>query len=190
MKKIIIIAVLFVSAYLTFVFSSGFTSVQKDGIQVLQKDLDMSIKPAKLSVTGTPLGNVSVAHDGRSISADSSFRDSYTNMNSPKETIKPGTIFTKRVYLRKKNGSKGNLEMLFAMIKREKGYFPAGGDWEYVSISYDKNTDYKKHPNGLLPANADDKMRGKISMCGDCHKAASGQDFVFTNSEDIKPQKN
>ncbi|MBI3520388.1 MAG: cytochrome P460 family protein [Bacteroidetes bacterium] len=180
MKKTIITLII-ASAYVVFVFASGFTVIQKDGIQTTQKDIDMSTTPVKLSVTGTPLGDVSIAHDGRDISADSSFRDSYTNMSLPKGEIKPGTIFTKRAYLRKSDGSKGNLEMIFAMIKQKKGYYPAGGDWEYISISPEKNTNYKVHPNGMLPQKVDNDARGKITFCGDCHKKASGSDFVFTN---------
>lgn len=181
MKKLKLIIAMIGFVYVASVYAFGFTIIQKDGVQTSQKDLDAAITPVKLSVTGTPLGDVSIAHDGRDISADSSFRDSYTNMSLPKGEIKPGTIFTKRAYLKKSDGSKGNLEMLFAMIKQKKGYYPAGGDWEYISISPEKNIDYKVHPNGMLPAKADDEMRGKISMCGDCHKAASGKDFVFTN---------
>lgn len=181
MKKIVIkVTLLIVSVYTVFVLASGF-AFNKNGAQTTQKDIDMSTIPVKLSVTGTPLGDVSIAHDGRDISADSSFRDSYTNMSLSKGAIKQGTIFTKRAYLRKKDKSKGNLEMLFTMIKHEKGYYPAGGDWEYISMPFDKNTDYKKHPNGMLPKKIDNQTRGKISMCGNCHKAASGKDFVFTN---------
>ena len=154
---------------------------------VSQKDLDSSTTPVKISVTGTPQGDVSISHDGRSVPPDSSFRDSYTNMSSPKRKIEPGTIFTKRAYVRKKDGSKGELAMLFAMIKRENGYYPHGGDWEYVSIPADKSTDYKTHPNGMLPDKADDKMRGKIEYCGSCHMRAGGNDFVFTN-DDLKPK--
>lgn len=175
MKKTIVITVI-IGFVLVFMFVSGFTQFQTS-----QTNLDMSTTPVKLSVTGTPLGDVSIAHDGRDISADSSFRDSYTNMSLPQGTIKVGTVFTKRAYVRKKDGSKGDLEMIFAMIKQKKGYFPAGGDWEYVSISYEKTTDYKKHPNGMLPQKVDNDSRGKISFCGDCHKKAVGNDFVFTN---------
>lgn len=180
MKKLIIAITLAGLVFTGSVITLGFK--QDKGIgKASQKDLDMSITPAKLSVTGTPLGDVSIAHDGRDISADSSFRDSYTNMRSPNETIKPGTIFTKRAYVKNKNGSKGNLEMIFAMIKREKGYYPAGGNWEYITIEFDKLNDYKLHPNGKLPQKIDDESRGKISFCTDCHKKASGKDFVFSN---------
>lgn len=167
--------------YVAVITAFGFAVIQKENVQTSQKEIDKSTTPVKLMVTGTPMGDVSIAHDGRDISADSSFRDSYTNISSSKGEIKPGTIFTKRAYLRKSDGSKGSLEMIFAMVKQKQGYYPAGGDWEYISISPEKNIDYKVHPNGMLPAEADDEMRGKIFMCGDCHKAASGKDFVFTN---------
>lgn len=181
MKKLKLIIATIGFVYAAFVCAFGFTIIQIDGVQTLQKDIDAATTPVKLSVTGTPLGDVSIAHDGRDISADSSFRDSYTNMSLPKGEIKPGTIFTKRAYLRKSDGSKGSLEMIFAMVKQKKGYYPAGGDWEYVSISPEKNIDYKIHPNGILPLTVDNDSRGKITFCGDCHKKASGNDFVFTN---------
>jgi len=189
MKKTLIVTVIIMSCYAVFVFVSGFISMDEEKIKTSQEDLDKSTTPVQLSVTGTAFGSLSVAHNGRNISADSTFRDSYTNMSSPQGLIKEGTVFTKRVYMKDKKGAKGNLEMIFAMIKREKGYFPSGGDWEYVMISYDKTTDYKMHPNGMLPATIDHEMRGKISSCGSCHIAAAGNDFIFTNSTDTKPKK-
>jgi hypothetical protein len=42
---------------------------------------------------------------------------------------------------------------VFAMIKREAGYFPAGGDWEYVVTL----------PDGRL------EDRGQIQQCARCH---------------------
>lgn len=181
MKKIIQTITTIGFLFLILISVFGFTFLKGGKVETLQKDLDMSTTSIKLSITGKPLGDVSIVHDGRDVSADSSFRDSYTNMNTPQEAIKIGSIFTKRVYLKKKDGTKGDLEMIFAMIKQEKGYFKEGGDWEYIMIPYEKNLDYKKHPNGILPKEIDDKMRGKIMSCIDCHSQAVGKDFVFTN---------
>jgi hypothetical protein len=51
---------------------------------------------------------------------------------------------------------------MFAMRKREPGFFTAGGDWEYLAIERD----------GLIVAS------GKLDACARCHAdAAAG--FVF-----------
>jgi hypothetical protein len=149
--------------------------------QTSQKDLDAATTKVKLMVTGEPYAEASISHDGRQVSADSSYRDVFTNLQSAQVKIKPGTIFTKLAYARKSDGTKGKLLMLFAMIKRDKGYFADGGDWEYATIPYDQNNDYKIHPNGMLPEKEDNVMRGKLTACGGCHKKAAGNDFVFTN---------
>jgi hypothetical protein len=50
----------------------------------------------------------------------------------------------------------------FAMEKREEGYFPAGGDWDYAVLGLD----------GMV------QQRGKLTFCARCHaEAPSG--FVF-----------
>ena len=50
------------------------------------------------------------------------------------------------------------------MVKREPGYDPAHGDWEYF---------YGESPQTLIS--------GKISNCVECHSQASGRDYVFGN---------
>lgn len=177
MKKSLLVFSLF-----AFGITIGLTFCNTATYTANQADLDKSVVSAIPGSTGKPYGEVSISHDGRDVSADSSIRDSYTNMNSAQGTIEPGTIFTKRAYSKKMDGSEGDLLMIFAMIKHEKGYYPDGGDWEYAKIAYDKSVDYTMHPNGILPGTTDDKMRGKISGCADCHSAAKGNDFVFTNS--------
>lgn len=181
MKRLILSLIIIGIFNLAMVAASKRGSTAKKSYKPSQNDIDMSTTPAKLGITGTSLGNLSIAHDGKEISPDSSIRDSYTNMSSAKEAIKPGTIFTKKVYERKKDGSKGKLLMIFAMIKREKGYDDKGGDWEYATLSFDKNTDFKKNPNGIFPSVSDNITRGKILYCGQCHLYASGKDFVFSN---------
>ncbi len=54
-------------------------------------------------------------------------------------------------------------ELLTAMIKHEKGYYPEGGDWEY-----------------LLLDGAATKIveRGKLQQCNACHQLYKGRDFV------------
>jgi hypothetical protein len=50
------------------------------------------------------------------------------------------------------------------MIKREPGYNPPAGDWEFAVASGE---------NGRIQA------RGKIENCTTCHLEKSGQDYVF-----------
>jgi hypothetical protein len=58
------------------------------------------------------------------------------------------------------DGSKGMLQVTFAMIKREEGYYPLGGDFEYVMMPNDGSNDYEVNPNGMLPADGSE-MRGQ-----------------------------
>jgi hypothetical protein len=50
----------------------------------------------------------------------------------------------------------------FAMIKRDPGFFPEGGDWEYVVLDAD----------GRL------EDRGKLALCARCHAEANA-DWVY-----------
>jgi len=54
-------------------------------------------------------------------------------------------------------------ELLTAMIKREVGYYPQGGDWEYLLI------------NGTA---TEVQERGKLDYCAGCHAPYKGDDFV------------
>ncbi len=56
----------------------------------------------------------------------------------------------------------GNEVGMFVMEKRQEGYFPGGGDWEYAVIGRD----------GRIEA------RGKLESCARCHAEAE-VDFVF-----------
>lgn len=51
-----------------------------------------------------------------------------------------------------------------AMIKREKGYDPDHGDWEYVYTTLGENPE---------------TQRGKISSCIACHRIKAEQDYLY-----------
>ena len=51
-----------------------------------------------------------------------------------------------------------------AMIKREAGYDPAHGDWEYV---------YGEYGDGGRV------QRGRLQSCIACHSKAAAQDYLF-----------
>jgi len=55
-------------------------------------------------------------------------------------------------------------ELLTVMIKRSPGYNPAVGDWEFAVVD-GKATSVQ--------------AEGKLANCAQCHKSASGSDYVF-----------
>lgn len=144
----------------------------------VQADLDASTNLFEKDITGKPYGDASVAHNGTSMPADSTFRDVYSNWSSKTDPIVKGSIITKHTFMMNPDGSKGKLQVTFAMIKRESGYYADGGDWEYVMMPYDDAVDYNAMSNGMLPTTIDDQMRGKLGMCAGCH-ASAGSDFLF-----------
>lgn len=52
------------------------------------------------------------------------------------------------------------------MIKREKGYYPESGDWEYAFVT-------------LFPEKKE--TRGRMAECADCHGQARDKDYLFRN---------
>ena len=148
-------------------------------ITATQAQLDASTTVVSQNLSGgTPFGNASISHNGTMLPTDSTLRDVYSNFTGA--TASPGSVMTKRVYMKNPNGSMGVLEVTFAMVKHEVGYWPAGGDWEYVEMPNMGTTNYTSNPNGMLPAAIDTMMRGKLAMCQSCHAAAPGNDFLFT----------
>ena len=153
----------------------------RDGVpafKATQTDLDKATNAEDLNVTGTKYGeDVSIPHNGMPISPDSTFRDIYSNL-LPQENINVGTIVTKSTFMKHADGSKGALQVTFAMIKREPGYFPTGGDFEYVMMPNDGSNDYEAHPNGMLPPESATEMRGQLGNCASCH-AKAGSSYLF-----------
>ncbi|HWC58120.1 MAG TPA: cytochrome P460 family protein [Verrucomicrobiae bacterium] len=71
-----------------------------------------------------------------------------------------GTVVLKEKF---SDPSATNTELFTAMVKRDKGFNPASGDWEYFVLSGDA----KKI-----------EQRGKIESCMNCHDAYESTDFV------------
>jgi hypothetical protein len=173
--------------FLTFLISFGLLScsndeddtVEQDPFVATQADLNAAITAADLGVSGTPYGeDVTVAHNGQPVSPDSTIRDIFMSSDNLSDDIDVGTIFTKHTYLKNEDGSKGALAVTFAMIKHEAGYYPDGGDWEYVVMPNDGSNDYDENPNGMLPAESATDMRGELANCASCH-SAGGENFLF-----------
>jgi hypothetical protein len=58
-----------------------------------------------------------------------------------------------------------------AMIKREAGYDPKHGDWEYVYATLGEQGSIE---------------RGRMKTCIDCHATAEKRDYLFRNWLDAK----
>ncbi len=90
-------------------------------------------------------------------------------------SLNPGTVWVTHVYTKQPNGSQGDLINVGVMVKHPTGYFPQGGDWEYILI--DPNSVTAQRPNGLVSAAT---FRGKETDCAACHSRA-GKNFIFSN---------
>lgn len=58
-------------------------------------------------------------------------------------------------------------ELLTVMVKRAKGFNPAGNDWEYMVVD---------------GAGTTVQSRGKLDSCNSCHSKKRETDFVFRHS--------
>jgi hypothetical protein len=58
----------------------------------------------------------------------------------------------------------GRLQGYAVMTKREAGYYPDGGDWEYEYVN-------------LRPERKE--TRGRLANCATCHASAKERDFLF-----------
>jgi hypothetical protein len=148
-----------------------------------QEDLNKSNKEVALNETGRKYGDASIPHGGSGLTTDDTYRDIYSTVGfKSSDASEVGTIYTKRTYLKNADGSKGDLLVTFAMAKREAGYYPDGGDWEYVMMPNDGTNDYNDNPNGALPPASASDMRGQLANCAGCHSQASN-DYLFSQSE-------
>ena len=123
-----------------------------------------------------------MAHAGPLVSdADSTIREVFSNKTSLDGSIAMGTIVTKNTYKKNADGSKGDLLLSFAMIKRELGYDDDNLNWEYIVTAYDETVDYEAHPFGALPDVSNTDVRGQLGSCIACHTGAMGSDYLFVN---------
>jgi hypothetical protein len=63
-----------------------------------------------------------------------------------------------------------DVEGVGGMLKRPRGYDPAGGDWEYFYFE-----------------RASEVESGKVGTCVECHRQAASRDYVFANWADRAP---
>jgi hypothetical protein len=88
----------------------------------------------------------------------------YTNL-APSSQFGVGSVLVKK-HVSTSSSAPGPI---FAMAKRDPGFFPEGGDWEYVVIDAD----------GRLEG------RGKLAACARCH-AEGNADRVFGLPQDAR----
>lgn len=175
MKRKQIFHYLLSAALAITLFSCSDKDDDEETFELTQSDLD-DVSNYILSFTS---GNF--AHGGPDgISPDSTIRDIFASIPDLSGSIPVGTIVTKNTYKKNPDGTKSDLFVSFAMVKRESGYYSDGGDWEYIKMPNDGSVDYNVHPFGMLPADGA-ITRGQLASCMGCHAGASGNDFLFVN---------
>ena len=117
------------------------------------------------TITGDTTSALGSAHEGTM-----GFREVFVNtagetvaLGKASYPFPEGSILVKEAY-KNSGGNKGALSNLTIMVKREAGYDPDNGDWEYLMTNAAKSI----------------QRQGPLDMCIGCHSAASSTDFVFT----------
>ncbi|HEV7396970.1 MAG TPA: cytochrome P460 family protein [Pyrinomonadaceae bacterium] len=82
-------------------------------------------------------------------------------MASPKPQFPEGSIIVREKFLKKDDA---NPDLLAVMIKRQKGFKSASGDWEYLLLEGDLSKV---------------RSRSATGVCNDCHLQQKAMDFVF-----------
>lgn len=135
------------------------------------------INTVSLASDTTITGNIfNVRNDG----SDKNIKDIYSNKPFDR-TVQTGDIFVIRNFLNE-DGQRGALDFVDVMVRREDGFNPFAGDFEYFRMGYDSMTNYAMHPNGIVPTIDNVYDRGKDvarAACVACHRNG-GQDFLFT----------
>ena len=80
-----------------------------------------------------------------------------------------GTTFVKENYISVK-GKPGPLALITVMSKRDPGFDPSGGDWEYLQFD----------GLGKLIMRGSAKNKAISVTCAECHKNVAERDFVFS----------
>lgn len=190
-----IVAIVFVlSSSILFSCKSDTTSTTPRTGTITQADLDAVAIPIAAGIVGDSFTAFeSFASPADTQTSRHRLRDVFSNI-SKTVAISEGTIMARAAYNDAAGTSVHSRDNLFAtmvMIKREPGYFPSGGDWEYAFIKYTKPADTAGHRYGLLPADAlalasdtidvtKTGIRGKLqTRCASCHANAHDNGFVF-----------
>lgn len=84
-------------------------------------------------------------------------------MEEKRPRFPEGTVIVKEKLASKDSSSP---ELLTAMIKREAGYNPENGNWEYMALD---------------GTGKEVRARGRLESCQSCHRMAGDTDFVSRN---------
>ena len=160
------IRALVLTALIVFLFASCVTFDDKDRLKTHDfVDFESWYKVNTQPLTGDAGGLLQGKHlenDGiREVYANEIGSSVFQGKTSPH--FPPGAIIVKDTYYTDKNGGKGRRWNITVMKKREQGYDPENGDWEYVTAGPRKGVRYQ----------------GTMQLCIDCHAAAEN-DYVFT----------
>ncbi len=120
--------------------------------------------------------DVTIPHGGKDLTSDQTIREVYASNAGGLEYM---TVLTKRTYMKKADGTKGDLLATFAMVKHEAGYSAESGDWEWFMMPNDPKVDYTKFPNGSITGEGAASGKADMAMCNGCHMKADGGDFSF-----------
>jgi hypothetical protein len=160
---------------------------------ITQADLDN----AKIASTAGIVGDPFNAFGTDTATTKHKLRDLFSSISNT-TSVAEGDIFVRKAYWIASTASPNRDSILnfVVMIKRESGYYPQGGDWEYIKIPYDKTVDYNQHPYGLLPTDTSKStlpdstktnLRGRLQIqCANCHTGTGpgpgvpGSDNLFS----------
>ena len=84
-------------------------------------------------------------------------------MHEKKPQFPKGSVIVKEKLTSRESTSP---ELLTVMIKREQGYNPGNGDWEYMALDGDGK---------------EVRARGRLEKCQACHQRAAYGDYVHRN---------
>jgi len=167
-----------ISCITFFLISCTYHDLEPPTFQVTQAQLNAAViqhTTQDTSIVGDPFNVFS----GDAATVNHKLRDLFDNLPIDK-SISVGTILVRRAYYYPNSKNKrDSLLNTVVMVKRESGYFPEGGDWEYMDIKYDQANNYILNPNGVLPEISNVAARGKIMRCANCH-ALSARPILYS----------
>jgi len=97
-----------------------------------------------------------------------SLRNVLANVASKDGDLPVGTVFLRlyNIIPDSVHTTPRTFTSVMVMVKQPRGFFPDGGDWEYIKIPVSNSTP-SQHPYGLLSDSS--VTRGKLATCGGCH---------------------
>ena len=104
-------------------------------------------------------------------------KDDEKKCESPFLSYETGTVVLKENYLLE-NGVPQQPSTVTLMIKRQPGYDPSAGDWQYIQFD----------AAGRILADGNSKNSATSIICAECHHNMVDRDYIFSTF--YRPQKN